>query len=341
MPISVSTDTETLARQHQNTLTKPAGSLGRLEDIACWFAARQGQVIPKRLQAHICIFAADHGVASEGVSAFPSAVTAEMVKNFVRGGAAINVLAKEHQASLSIVDVGVQTDLQSLEGLIHANIQKGTENLLHQAAMSIEQQWQAIEIGRQQAREAIAQGANLLIAGDMGIANTTASACIICELAHADPQDVVGRGTGVSTDMYQHKLAVVTQALERTALLQAQDVLHELGGFEIAAMTGFYLEAAESKVPMLIDGFISTAAALAAWTINPRVVAWMIASHVSEEKGHALALETLGLEPLLNMGMRLGEGSGAALCLPILQSAITLHAQMATFQSAGVSNCDD
>jgi len=340
MPTSVDTQAETWARQHQDSLTKPTGALGRLEDIACWFAARQKQKIPETLNVHICVFAADHGVVSEGISAFPAAVTAEMVKNFSRGGAAINVLAKQHQATLTVVDVGVQADLNHVQGVVHAKVNAGTSNLLKQAAMSMDEQWAAMQVGRQQAKDAIAKGANLLIAGDMGIGNTTASACLICELAHADPKEVVGLGTGIDADMYNHKLAVVTQALQRAGLLQAQDVLHELGGFEIAAMAGYYLQAADSGVPVLLDGFISTAAALAAWAVNPHVTAWMMASHVSEEKGHALALDALGLEPLLKMKMRLGEGSGAALCIPLLQAALALHAEMATFNEAGVSERD-
>jgi len=337
MPASTHVQIEHLARQHQNNLTKPAGSLGRLEDLACWFAARQGRVIAEPLQVHISVFAADHGVVSEGVSAFPSAVTAEMVKNFVRGGAAINVLARQHSASLSVVDVGVNSDLSSCEGMVHAKIRTGTANITRQSAMRLDEQEQAMDVGRQQAKEAILRGANLLIAGDMGIGNTTASACLICQLIHADPEDVVGLGTGIEKTMYDHKIAMVHQALQRFRSLTSPHVLAELGGLEIAAMAGFYLQAAELGVPVLVDGFIATAAALAAQAVTPDVVTWMLASHVSEERGHALALRSLGLKPLLNMNMRLGEGSGAALCIPLLQSALALHAHMATFDQAGVS----
>lgn len=337
MPSHVDIQAELSARQHQDQLTKPAGALGRLEDIACWFAARQGQVIPQALKVHICVFAADHGVVAEGVSAFPAAVTAEMLKNFACGGAAINVLAKQHAASLSVVDVGVLEDIKHVQHIVHAKVHAGSHNIVQQAAMSMDEQRVAMQVGRQQAKEAIMQGANLLIAGDMGIGNTTASACLICKLAHASPDDIVGLGTGIDQQMYQHKLTIVNKALQRAGLLQAQDVLHELGGLEIAAMVGFYLQAAESGVPILLDGFISSAAALAAWAINPHVTAWMLASHISEEKGHHVALEALGLEPLLHMKMRLGEGSGAALCIPLLEAALALHANMATFHVAGVS----
>jgi len=336
----VDTNIEKAARTHQDMLTKPRGALGRLEDIACWFAARQGNVLPAQLNAHIAVFAGDHGVVDEGVSAYPSVVTGEMVKNFARGGAAINVLARQCGAGLSVVDVGVVTDLSGVDGIVHANVRHGTANLLHASAMSDDECAAAIDVGKAEARKAIAGGANLLIAGDMGIGNTTASACMICRLADALPEDVVGFGTGVDDAGRRLKIDVVSRALQRIADISDMRVPEEVGGLEIAAMAGFYLQAAESGVPVLIDGFIAAAAALAAKAIEPTISDWMLASHISHENGHALALAALGLSPLIDLGMRLGEGSGAALVVPLLQSAIALHNEMATFESAGVTDKD-
>jgi len=331
-------DIEQQARAHQNNLTKPCGALGRLEDNACWFAARQGKALPDPLQPHIAVFAGDHGVTSEGVSAYPSVVTGEMVKNFARGGAAINVLARQCNASLAVVDVGVASDLTEVDGIVHANVRHGTANLLHEATMSDHECAAAITVGREAANQAIATGANLLIAGDMGIGNTTASACLICRLAKATPESVVGFGTGIDDSARRQKVQIVSRALERVSTLTDDKLLQQVGGLEIAAMAGFYLQAAESGVPVLIDGFIAAAAGLAARVIEPDAHNWMLASHVSHENGHALALDALGLSPMIDLKMRLGEGSGAALVVPLLQSAIALHNEMATFESAGVTD---
>jgi len=337
---AIDRDIEKAARAHQDKLTKPRGALGKLEDVACWFAARQGKVLPDPLQPHIAVFAADHGVCDEGVSAFPSVVTGEMVNNFTRGGAAINVLAKQCDASLSVVDVGVVGDLSEITGVHHQNVKHGTMNLLHESAMSAVECKAAIDVGRDEAKAAIRAGVNLLIAGDMGIGNTTASACLICRLTGASPESVVGFGTGVDDAGRKLKVRVVRQALQRIAAKPDNEVLQQVGGLEIAAMAGFYLQAAESGVPVLIDGFIASAAALAAQTIEPSVNHWMLASHVSQENGHGLALDALGLSALINFEMRLGEGSGAALLVPVLQSAIALHRDMATFESAEVTDSD-
>ncbi len=337
----VDTNIEKAARAHQDMLTKPRGALGRLEDIACWFAARQGTVQPDQIKPHIAVFAGDHGVVDEGVSAYPSVVTGEMVKNFARGGAAINVLARQCSASLSVVDVGVVTDLEAIDGVVHAKVRSGSGNLLYQTAMTTDEYTAAIDLGKAEARKAIDGGANLLIAGDMGIGNTTASSCLICRLAHAKAKDVVGFGTGVDDAGRRLKIDVVSRALQRIADISDMQVPEEVGGLEIAAMAGFYLQAAESGVPVLIDGFIAAAAALAARIIEPDVTDWMLASHISHENGHAVALNALGLKPLIDLSMRLGEGSGAALVVPLLQSAIALHNEMATFESAGVTGKDD
>lgn len=329
------------ARAHQDQLTKPRGALGRLEDVACWFSARQGKLFADQLEPHIAVFAGDHGVCEEGVSAFPSVVTGEMVKNFARGGAAINVLAKQCGATLSVVDVGVVSDLSEIHGIDHQNVKHGTANLLHEAAMSSKECVAAINVGRAEAKAAVSAGANLLIAGDMGIGNTTASACLICRFSGASPEQVVGFGTGVDEKGRQLKIDVVGAALARVQEQPDEQVLQQLGGLEIAAMTGFYLQAAESGVPVVIDGFIASAAALAAQNIEKSVDEWMLASHVSHENGHVYALKALGLSALIDFEMRLGEGSGAALVVPLLQSAIALHNEMATFASAGVSDRDE
>ena len=337
---AVNADIAQQAHAYQNTLTKPAGSLGKLEDIACWFAARQGKVIPDPIQAHIAVFAGDHGICEEGVSAFPSVVTGEMVKNFVAGGAAINVLAKQADASLSIIDVGVSVDTSNIQGVAQHKIRTGSANCLHQPAMSKTECEQAIQQGRNEALAAIKRGANLLVAGDMGIGNTTASACLIALFTNAKPADIVGRGTGIDDAMLAHKTDIVEQIITRiqTENIKAEQYLQHIGGLEIAAMTGFYLEAAKQGVPMVIDGFISTAAALAAQSLEPDINQWMLSSHLSQESGHGIALKHLGLEPLLDFNLRLGEGSGAALVLSLLQSAIALHHEMATFTQAEVSD---
>lgn len=328
------------ARAHQDQLTKPQGALGRLEDLACWFAARQGRVKPQALRPHIVVFAADHGVCAEGVSAFPSVVTGEMVKNFAHGGAAINVLARQAKAELTVVDVGVSSDVSAVAGIAHNKVRQGTANLLHQAAMDEHDCNLAMQVGRNMANAAINKGATLLIAGDMGIGNTTASACLICRLTGAEPEAVVGLGTGIDAQGHARKIAVVRQALARVQACPDAALLAEVGGLEIAAMVGFYQRAAEVGVPILVDGFIATAAALAARVRMPGIGDWMLASHASMEQGHGQALQALGLTPLLDFKLRLGEGSGAALVIPLLQAAIALHQEMATFTDAGVSEKD-
>ncbi|SCK12047.1 nicotinate-nucleotide--dimethylbenzimidazole phosphoribosyltransferase [Vogesella sp. LIG4] len=323
------------ARQQQ--LTKPAGSLGKLEDLAITLAGLQRREIPQPLKPAITVFAGDHGVCAEGVSAYPPEVTGAMVANFVHGGAAISVLARCNQARLEVVDAGVAADLAALP-IVHAKVRAGSGNIRREPAMTAEQCAAALEVGRMAARRAIADGASLLIAGDMGIGNTTPSAALICRLGGHSPEAIVGRGTGVNDAALAHKRQVVADALARVAPdLDGQALLAELGGLEIAAMAGFYLEGAAQGVPLLLDGFISTAAALVAQAIAPDIAPWLLASHCSQETGHALALASLGLTPLIDFGLRLGEGSGAALAIPLLQQAIALHAGMATFAEAGVA----
>ncbi|WP_047391169.1 nicotinate-nucleotide--dimethylbenzimidazole phosphoribosyltransferase [Chitinibacter sp. ZOR0017] len=332
------------ARERQTQLTKPAGSLGQLEDLAIWLAARLPAPTPNRLKPAVAIFAADHGVAAEGVSAFPAEVTAQMVVNFLTGGAAISVLANLHQISLAIIDVGVASPYPVPSNprakLFRAPIAAGTANLRHSAAMTAQQCQTAFQGGYGCAEEMIRSGKTLLIGGEMGIANTTAAAALICALTGYSPAEIVGRGTGINTQQHELKIAVVSDALARAKAAganSAMDWLREVGGLEIAALAGFYTAAAELGVPALVDGFITTAAALVAVKANPAVADWLLASHASQEQGHRLALAALGLQPLVDLGMRLGEASGAAVCVPLLQSALALHTEMATFAEAGVA----
>ncbi len=328
------------ARARQLQLTKPPGSLGRLEDLACWFAARTRKPVPAAPRCEIFVFAGDHGVAERGVSAFPQSVTGQMVINFARGGAAINVLASLEDCRIEVVDVGVASSEPPPPGVRNERVRAGTRDLVSTAAMTADELRAALAVGERCARSAIDRGARLLIAGDMGIANSTAAACLICAFTGASAEAVVGRGTGVDDAGLVRKREVVQMALARVAregVREAARTLAELGGLEIAAIAGFYIESARQGVPMMLDGYISTAAALAAVAMEPGVVHWMLASHRSAEAGHRIALEKLNLEPLLDLRLRLGEGTGAALTLPIVRAALALHAKMATFGEAGVS----
>lgn len=352
---------ESAARTRQRQLTKPPGSLGRLEELACWFAARLRSVAPEIPRCEIFVFAADHGVAVRGVSAFPQSVTAQMLGNFAAGGAAINVLATLGDCRIEVVDVGVAGDPALPRGIRRERVRAGTRDLSVEAAMTEEELAAALSVGERCAREAAQRGAQLLIAGDMGIANTTAAACLICALINELPERIVGRGTGVDDAGLARKRSVVTMALARArselgvAVLQsspsepanaassyrARGLLAQLGGFEIVAMSGSYLEAARCGIPVLLDGYISAAAALAAVAMEPGVLRWMLASHRSAEPGHGVALAALGLDPLMDLGLRLGEGTGAALALPIIRAALSLHRNMATFAEAGIAGAVD
>jgi nicotinate-nucleotide--dimethylbenzimidazole phosphoribosyltransferase len=344
---------ESAARARQQQLTKPPGSLGRLEELACWFAARLRTPTPQISRCEIFVFAADHGVAARGVSAFPQSVTAQMLGNFANQGAAINVLASLEDCRIEVVDVGVAGNPELPPGVRNERVRSGTRDLFAEAAMTDDELTAALSVGERCAREAVQRGAQLLIAGDMGIANTTAAACLICAFTHALPEQVVGRGTGVDDAGLARKREVVAAALARarsaigiaaTEVVQAgtdrvataRQLFAHLGGLEIAAMAGLYTEAARNGVPVLLDGYISAAAALSAEMLEPGTLRWMLASHRSAERGHSVALQALGLDPLVDLGMRLGEGSGAALTLSIIKAALALHRNMATFAQAGV-----
>ena len=325
-----------LARQGQ--LTKPPGSLGKLEAIAVQLSAMQGTDRPQMEHVHISIFAADHGVAAEGVSAFPQAVTAEMVKNFARGGAAISVLAAQLNATLEVINLGTVFPVESLAKVRDERIAPGTANFAQCPAMTETQLATALQAGRAAMLRAKQDGAQLFIGGEMGIANTTSASAIACALLHESPQLLSGPGTGLDDKGVAHKAIVIQRALNlhQASLAQPLDVMLRLGGFEIAALTGAYLAAAQNGIPVLVDGFISSVAALVAVRFNPCVSNWLIFAHTSAEPGHQCVLAALDAKPLLQLGMRLGEGSGAAATVPLLQLACALHNNMATFAEAGV-----
>jgi len=325
------------ARRHLDTLTKPPGSLGRLEELAVRWSALTGR--PPRVTAPVLFtLAADHGVVAEGVSAYPQSVTAQMVENFLRGGAAVNVLARQVGARVVVADLGVATPLGAPEGLIVRRVAAGTGNIARGPAMTREQARAAVEAGAGLAEEAIAQGADLLGTGEMGIGNTTAASAITAAITGAAAERVTGRGTGVDEAGWERKVAVVRRALEVNApdARDGLDVLARLGGFEIAGLTGVILAGAAHRVPIALDGFIAGAAALVAVTLAPGARHALFAAHRSAEPGHAVTLRHLGLEPYLELDMRLGEGTGAALFVHLARAAAAIYAEVATFKSAGV-----
>lgn len=328
-----------LAVKRQQQLTKPAGSLGELEQLAIQLAAMQATETPCVDKVWISIFAADHGIAAAGVSAFPQAVTTEMLKNFVHGGAAISVLAKQHQATLEIIDVGVAGSLKGLK-IIHQKVASGTENFLHQAAMTETQLQHALQAGKDAITRAQTNNSQLFIAGEMGIANTTSATAIACYLLGINAQQLTGAGTGLDSSGIQHKAKIIQQALDKhkDQCHTPLSVLQHLGGFEIAALMAAYINAAHQQLPILVDGFICSVAALVATRLNPDIKPWLIFAHHSQEQGHHYILESLAAKPLLNLNMRLGEASGAAMAIPLLRSACALHTQMATFAQAQVSH---
>lgn len=326
------------AHARQQTLTKPPGSLGRLEALVEHLAGCQGVACPKIDTVWISVFAADHGVAEEGVSAFPQVVTGEMVRNFASGGAAISVLARTLGATLDVVNLGTVNDPGEIDGVLRAIIAPSTANFCRSPAMTHAQCEDALRIGAERVARARAAGADLFIGGEMGIANTTAATALACALLDESPGVLAGAGTGLDDAGIARKIAVIERALQLHAgAVDPFDRLRCLGGFEIAALAGACIAAAQARMPVLVDGFIVTAAALAAVRMNPGVRDWLLFSHRSRERGHARLLDALGAEPLLDLGMRLGEGSGAAVAVPLLRSACALHAGMATFAQAGVS----
>ena len=333
-----SRDGESAARRHLDSLTKPPGSLGRLEEIALRLAVLRGRA-PEVARPVIFTFAADHGVVAEGVSAYPQVVTAQMVENFTRGGAAVNVLARQAGARVVVADFGVATPLERAPDLVECPIGPGTANIAAGPAMTREHAIRAIETGARLAQEAMDAGADLLATGEMGIGNTTAASAITAAITGAPAEQVTGRGTGVDEATLTRKVAAVRRALEvnRPDPRDGLDVLAKVGGFEIGGLTGVILAGAARRVPVALDGFIAGSAALLAVTLAPDSRHALFASHRSAEPGHAHALEHMGLEPYLDLGLRLGEGTGAALFVHLARAAALVWSEMATFKAAGVS----
>jgi nicotinate-nucleotide--dimethylbenzimidazole phosphoribosyltransferase len=334
-------EAEAAARSRQDRLTKPLGALGRLEELSVWVAACQGVCPPHQFQRpRIVVFAGDHGVTAAGVSAFPSEVTAQMVANFDAGGAAINVLAELAGATVRVVDVAVDSEEPLSEAIGAHRVRRGSGNIAVEDALSAEEVTAAIAAGRAIADEEVDGGADLLIAGDMGIGNTTAATTLIAALTGSEPVAVVGRGTGVDDAGWSRKTAAIRDALYRARddTADPHDLLRVCGGADLAAMAGFLVQAAVRRTPVLLDGVVVTAAALVADRMAPDARSWWQAGHRSTEPAHTVALERLRLEPIVDLGMRLGEGTGAAVAIPVLRAAVATLASMATFDEANVTD---
>ncbi len=328
------------AQQHLDRLTKPRGSLGRLEELAWRYVCITGQVPPKLGRKTVVVFAADHGVTAEGVSAYPQEVTAQMVRNFLYGGAAINVLARQVGAEVRVVDIGVATGLPALPGLLHRKVRAGTANIACGPAMQRQEARQCVEIGIALAAQCYHEGVSLVATGDMGIGNTTPSSALVAVFTGAAVAEVTGYGTGIDAATWQRKVAVIEQAL-RVNAPRADDPLGALaavGGLEIGGIAGLILGCARYRLPVLIDGLIATAGALVAAALQPRVKDFLIAAHTSVEVGQQVAWRFLGQQPLLDLQLRLGEGTGAVLAMPLVEAAVRVYNEMATFDEAGVSD---
>jgi len=330
---------EAVVRRRLDNLTKPPGSLGRLEDLAAQYCLVTGTASPTVGRKRIVTFAGDHGVAAEGVSAYPAEVTPQMVRNMLAGGAAVNVLARHVGAEVQVVDIGVNDPLEDAPGLIAAKVRPGTRNIAEGPAMTVEEATQAIEVGIGVAEAAHGEGVTLLGTGEMGIANTTPSAALAAALLPCEPEEITGRGTGIDDARLAHKVSVVKRALHANAegLRDPLQALAALGGFEIAGICGLILGGAARRMGVVIDGFISSAAALVARGMNERVSDYLFFSHCSAEAGHAPMLERMGAHPILDLGMRLGEGTGAALAMSVIEASVKAYNEMASFESAGVS----
>ncbi len=337
---AVDAEWERRAWERLDSLTKPPRSLGRLESLAAQMAAVQRTDKPRSRPAAAVVFAADHGVVARGVSAYPPEVTGQMVRNFASGGAAVNQLARSAGADLVVYDVGVAARLDDVAGIRHAKVRPGTRDMTTEPAMTPDEALQALHLGVQAVADLVSRsGVRAVAIGEMGIGNTTAASALICAFTGATPREIVGPGTGLDAEGVARKASVVEEALavNASALRDPFATLAALGGLEIAAMSGAVIGCARHRVLAVIDGFISTAAALAAARICPTCTGYVVASHRSKERGHAAALQALGVEPLLDLDMRLGEASGAVLALPLLDAACAIIGGMATFADAGVS----
>lgn len=330
------------AQRRLDSLTKPIGSLGQLEAIAAQMFSIFSGSLPLPLRRGVYVFAADHGVTAEGVSAYPREVTAQMVRNFLEGGAAISVLARLHESELTVVDVGVDAEFEDAPGLYRAKVRRGSRNMHCEPALTYGELAAAIETGIRLAHLARDKGQQLVAVGEMGIGNTTSASAIASVLTKQPIDEVTGRGAGLDVAGRNHKLDILKRSLHRhfgtaDGTPEPLEILRCVGGLEIAAMTGFILGAAANRIAVVCDGFISTAAAAVAYTIAPEVSGYLFAGHCSEEPGHLHLLRYIGLTPILNLGMRLGEGTGAVLAMPLIESSVRLFNEMATFSSARVS----
>lgn len=324
----------------QGQLTKPPGSLGALETMAVRLCGIQGVDKPSVDSAQITVFAGDHGIAAEGVSAFPQVVTGEMVKNFSRGGAAICALARQNNAAFEVVNLGTVVELAAMDHVVDNTVAPGTANFAVEPAMTLEQLSKCLEAGKGAVDRALAGGATVFIGGDMGIANTTAATALAAWATGQTVTSLVGPGTGLDAGGVAHKAQVIEAALKahKAAMTSPVEALRHVGGLEIAALTGAYIRAAQVGMAILVDGFITTSAAMLAAKIQPEISQWMFFSHASAEPGHKAMMASLGAETMLDLGMRLGEGSGAGVALSILKSACATHNEMATFAEASVSD---
>jgi nicotinate-nucleotide--dimethylbenzimidazole phosphoribosyltransferase len=327
------------AQKRLDSGAKPQGSLGRLEEFARRMAAITGTLEPDTARKVIFTFAGDHGIVEEGVSAFPREVTPQMVLNFLAGGAGVNVLARHVGAEVLVVDVGVDHDFDALPGLIHRKVMRGTRNFARGPAMTGEEAVAALEVGIALAREAKQEGVALLGTGEMGIGNTTPSSAIIAILSGRSVREVTSRGTGIGDSALEHKIRVIEQGLQlnHPDVTNPLDVLAKVGGAEIAGIAGLVLGGAACRLPVVVDGFISTAGALIAAELCPAVKGYLFAAHQSVETGHRFMLERLGLEPILDLRLRLGEGTGAALAMSLIEAGVKIMKEMATFDEAGVA----
>jgi nicotinate-nucleotide--dimethylbenzimidazole phosphoribosyltransferase len=327
------------AQERLDNLAIPKGSLGRLMELGKQFAAVRRAIKPKIVKKRIFTFAADHGVVAEGVSAFPKEVTQQMIFNFLRGGAGINVLAKHVGAEVKVVDIGVDYDFPALDGLTIKKVARGTRNITREPAMTVQEAMEAIEAGMALANEASSDNVDIIGTGDMGIGNTTPSSAIIAVFSGAQVEDVTSRGTGISDDSLMLKIKTIEKAiaLHKPDMKNPIDVLSKVGGLEIAAIAGLIIGAVANRIPIVIDGFISTAGALIAFEMNPIIREYLFASHLSAEKGHKVMLKRLQLKPLLDLNLRLGEGTGAALGISLVEAGVKILTEMLTFDEAGVT----
>ncbi|NTU42748.1 MAG: nicotinate-nucleotide--dimethylbenzimidazole phosphoribosyltransferase [Nitrospirales bacterium] len=340
---AVSGEWHTIAQQRLDNLTKPLGSLGRLEEFARRLVAIREDKSPVIDKKVVFTFAGDHGITEEGVSAYPKEVTPQMVLNFLRGGAGINVLARHAGADVVVVDIGVDYDFGDVEGLLSLKVMKSTRNFARGAAMTREEATQCLEIGIRLAQGYAKKGYKIFGTGDMGIGNTTPSSAIASVLTGRSVAEVTGKGTGISDDSLERKISIIEKAVKHNNPnpLDPIEVLAKVGGTEIGGIAGLILGAAAERIPVVVDGFISTAGALIAYAIEPKVVDYMFAAHNSVEIGHKTMLETMGLKPILDLDLRLGEGTGAALAMPLIEAGLKIYKEMATFGEAGVSGSED